>query len=83
VFPALCARKSHDQYATSISTGNVNTEHILFVASGAFTAVKPSDLLAELQGRLPIRVTLEGRFAVSCFFFAASVGFVCFVVVLA
>jgi len=39
--------------------GNVNTDHILFVASGAFHHVKPSDLLAELQGRLPIRVELK------------------------
>merc|ERR1711907_930143 len=46
----------------TISTkhGNVNTDFILFVASGAFHSVKPSDLLAELQGRLPIRVQLEG-----------------------
>jgi ATP-dependent HslUV protease ATP-binding subunit HslU len=40
--------------------GNVVTDHILFIASGAFHSVKPSDLLAELQGRLPIRVTLKG-----------------------
>jgi ATP-dependent HslUV protease ATP-binding subunit HslU len=47
---------------TTISTkyGNVNTDFILFVASGAFHAVKPSDLLPELQGRLPIRVELKG-----------------------
>jgi len=47
---------------SSISTkhGNVNTEFILFIASGAFHSAKPSDLLAELQGRLPIRVTLKG-----------------------
>jgi len=38
--------------------GNVNTDHILFVCSGAFQSVKPSDMLAELQGRLPVRVTL-------------------------
>merc|ERR1711907_795801 len=45
----------------TISTkhGNVNTDFILFVASGAFHAVKPSDLMAELQGRLPIRVQLQ------------------------
>lgn len=44
----------------SISTkhGNVNTDFILFIASGAFHSSKPSDLLAELQGRLPIRVSL-------------------------
>jgi len=39
--------------------GNVNTDFILFIASGAFHSSKPSDLLAELQGRLPIRVTLK------------------------
>jgi len=46
----------------SITTkhGNVNTDFILFIASGAFHSVKPSDLLAELQGRLPIRVQLQG-----------------------
>jgi len=38
--------------------GNVDTDYILFVASGAFHSCKPSDLLAELQGRLPIRVQL-------------------------
>merc|ERR1711920_27719 len=40
--------------------GNVNTDYMLFVASGAFHAVKPSDMLPELQGRLPIRVELNG-----------------------
>eukprot|EP01035_Chromulina_nebulosa_P020116 gene20116-26121_t len=47
---------------TAIATkhGNVNTDFILFIASGAFHSVKPSDLLAELQGRLPIRVNLKG-----------------------
>ena len=46
---------------TTVSTkhGTVKTDHILFVASGAFHYAKPSDLLAELQGRLPIRVELE------------------------
>jgi ATP-dependent HslUV protease ATP-binding subunit HslU len=46
---------------TTISTkhGNVNTDFILFIASGAFHSKKPSDLLAELQGRLPIRVSLK------------------------
>jgi ATP-dependent HslUV protease ATP-binding subunit HslU len=39
--------------------GNVETDHILFIASGAFHSCKPSDLLAELQGRLPIRVNLK------------------------
>ncbi|MGE4373683.1 MAG: ATP-dependent protease ATPase subunit HslU [Xanthobacter sp.] len=46
---------------TTVSTkhGPVKTDHILFVASGAFHVSKPSDLLPELQGRLPIRVELE------------------------
>ncbi len=46
---------------TSVNTkhGTVKTDHILFVASGAFHYSKPSDLLAELQGRLPIRVELR------------------------
>lgn len=47
---------------TTVSTkyGNVKTDHILFIACGAFHSVKPSDMLAELQGRLPIRVELKG-----------------------
>lgn len=40
--------------------GNVNTEFILFIAAGSFHSVKPSDLLPELQGRMPIRVNLKG-----------------------
>jgi ATP-dependent HslUV protease ATP-binding subunit HslU len=46
---------------TTISTkyGLVKTDHILFIASGAFHSSKPSDLLPELQGRFPIRVKLE------------------------
>ena len=46
---------------TTVSTkhGSVKTDHILFVASGAFHYAKPSDLLPELQGRLPIRVELN------------------------
>lgn len=39
--------------------GSVKTDHILFIASGAFHAVKPSDLIPELQGRFPIRVELD------------------------
>ena len=38
--------------------GMVRTDHVLFIASGAFTVVKPSDLIPELQGRFPIRVEL-------------------------
>jgi ATP-dependent HslUV protease ATP-binding subunit HslU len=47
---------------TTITTkyGNVNTDYILFIASGAFHAVKVTDMLPELQGRLPIRVELAG-----------------------
>lgn len=46
---------------TSVSTkhGTVKTDHILFITSGAFHLAKPSDLLPELQGRLPIRVELK------------------------
>lgn len=44
----------------STKYGNINTDHILFICSGAFHHVKPSDMLAELQGRLPIRVELKG-----------------------
>jgi ATP-dependent HslUV protease ATP-binding subunit HslU len=46
---------------TTVATkhGAVKTDHILFVASGAFHLSKPSDLLPELQGRLPIRVELQ------------------------
>ncbi|QEN89448.1 ATP-dependent protease ATPase subunit HslU [Labrys sp. KNU-23] len=46
---------------TTVSTkhGAVRTDHILFIASGAFHVAKPSDLLPELQGRLPIRVELQ------------------------
>jgi len=46
---------------TSVATkhGMIRTEHILFITSGAFHLSKPSDLLPELQGRLPIRVELE------------------------
>jgi len=39
--------------------GMVRTDHILFIASGAFHATKPSDLIPELQGRFPIRVELQ------------------------
>ena len=46
---------------TTVSTkhGPIKTDHILFIASGAFQLTKPSDLLPELQGRLPIRVELS------------------------
>ncbi len=46
---------------TTVATkhGSVKTDHILFIASGAFHIAKPSDLLPELQGRLPIRVELS------------------------
>jgi ATP-dependent HslUV protease ATP-binding subunit HslU len=47
---------------TTVATkyGPVKTDHILFIASGAFHVAKPADLLPELQGRLPIRVELKG-----------------------
>src|SRR5262249_41979925 len=46
---------------TTVSTrhGPVRTEHVLFVAAGAFHVSKPSDLMPELQGRFPIRVQLD------------------------
>lgn len=46
---------------TTVSTkyGSIKTDHILFIASGAFHLAKPSDLVAELQGRLPVRVELQ------------------------
>lgn len=46
---------------TTVNTkyGMIKTDHILFIASGAFHLAKPSDLIPELQGRLPIRVELE------------------------
>jgi ATP-dependent HslUV protease ATP-binding subunit HslU len=46
---------------TTVSTkhGMIKTDHILFIASGAFHLAKPSDLIPELQGRLPIRVELD------------------------
>jgi ATP-dependent HslUV protease ATP-binding subunit HslU len=46
---------------TTVATkhGAIKTDHILFIASGAFHQAKPSDLLPELQGRLPIRVELK------------------------
>ena len=46
---------------SSVSTkyGNINTDHILFIAAGAFHISKPSDLIPELQGRFPLRVELD------------------------
>ena len=46
---------------TTVNTkyGMVKTDHILFIACGAFHLAKPSDLIPELQGRFPIRVELE------------------------
>eukprot|EP01024_Parvocaulis_polyphysoides_P001309 TRINITY_DN10355_c0_g2_i2.p1 TRINITY_DN10355_c0_g2~~TRINITY_DN10355_c0_g2_i2.p1 ORF type:complete len:500 (-),score=82.88 TRINITY_DN10355_c0_g2_i2:237-1736(-) len=46
--------------AVNTKYGNINTDFILFICSGAFHSCKPSDMLAELQGRLPIRVELKG-----------------------
>ena len=47
---------------TTVATkyGPMKTDHVLFIASGAFHVAKPSDMLPELQGRLPIRVELQG-----------------------
>jgi ATP-dependent HslUV protease ATP-binding subunit HslU len=47
---------------SSVNTkyGVINTDHILFIAAGAFHVAKPSDLIPELQGRFPIRVELDG-----------------------
>ena len=55
---ATCCRWSR---ARTVNTkyGMVKTDHILFIASGAFHLVKPSDLIPELQGRFPIRVELD------------------------
>jgi ATP-dependent HslUV protease ATP-binding subunit HslU len=47
-------------YKRQTKYGPVKTDHVLFIASGAFHVAKPSDLLPELQGRLPIRVELKG-----------------------
>lgn len=71
----ICARARHGEVSregvqrdllpllggTTVSTkyGMVRTDHILFIASGAFHVAKPADLLPELQGRLPIRVELQ------------------------
>ena len=46
-------------YKRQTKHGAIKTDHILFIASGAFHVSKPSDLLPELQGRLPIRVELR------------------------
>jgi ATP-dependent HslUV protease ATP-binding subunit HslU len=45
--------------AVSTKYGTIKTDHILFIASGAFHLTKPSDLIPELQGRFPIRVELD------------------------
>jgi ATP-dependent HslUV protease ATP-binding subunit HslU len=58
VCSATCCRWSR---GTTVNTkyGMVKTDHILFIASGAFHLAKPSDLIPELQGRFPIRVELD------------------------
>merc|ERR1719207_374104 len=43
----------------STKYGEVRTDHILFICAGAFHSVKPADLIAEFQGRLPVRVQLD------------------------
>ena len=55
------ARRHFDFEGSTVTTkhGTVKTDHILFIASGAFHLSKPSDLIPELQGRFPIRVELD------------------------
>ncbi len=55
---ATCCRLSKDQMLHT-RYGMVKTDHILFIAAGAFSGTKPSDLIPELQGRFPIRVELD------------------------
>ncbi|RYZ94648.1 MAG: HslU--HslV peptidase ATPase subunit, partial [Moraxellaceae bacterium] len=50
---------SHEGCTVSTKHGMIKTDHILFITSGAFHLSKPSDLIPELQGRLPIRVELS------------------------
>ena len=59
--PTSPLKSIHRWKSSTVSTkhGPVKTDHILFIASGAFHVAKPSDLLPELQGRLPIRVELR------------------------
>ena len=57
-FSATCCRLLKAQPCRQ-STGPVRTNHVLFIAAGAFSVSKPSDLIPELQGRLPIRVELD------------------------
>jgi len=58
VFSAISCRSSKAQRVTT-KYGPVRTDHILFIAAGAFHVSKPSDLIPELQGRFPIRVELD------------------------
>jgi len=53
LLPILEGSTVHTRY------GAVRTEHVLFIAAGAFTAARPSDLIPEFQGRFPIRVELQ------------------------
>src|SRR5207249_6221969 len=65
LFPYTTLFRSRDLLplveGTTVSTkhGMVRTDHILFIASGAFHVSKPSDLIPELQGRFPIRVEMR------------------------
>jgi ATP-dependent HslUV protease ATP-binding subunit HslU len=61
VAPGRAARPAAAGRGHDVSTkyGMIKTDHILFIASGAFHLSKPSDLIPELQGRFPIRVELE------------------------
>ena len=58
VCSAICCRLIEGS-TVSTKYGMIKTDHILFIASGAFHLAKPSDLIPELQGRLPIRVELN------------------------
>jgi len=62
----LCGRLWTQGCAISTKYGVVNTDQILFIASGAFHSCKPSDMLAELQGRLPIKVGHRRRAQRTC-----------------
>src|SRR5450756_544390 len=54
----MCIRDRVEGTTVSTKYGMIKTDHILFIASGAFHFAKPSDLIPELQGRFPIRVEL-------------------------
>ena len=55
----MCIRDRVEGCTVSTRYGMIRTDHILFIASGAFNVAKPADLIPELQGRFPIRVELD------------------------